>query len=50
VNGGLAMNYARFSASPSCTANHDATYPGVVQLGALQTVCCKDPIAGVAEN
>ena len=45
----LPMNYARVTGSPSCTVNHDATYAGTVELGELQTVCCKQALPGVPE-
>jgi hypothetical protein len=44
------MNRARFTASPTCTVNHPATYAGTVTLGNLQTVCCREALPGVAEN
>lgn len=46
----LPMYYARFSGSPSCSVNHDATYAGTVTVGEMQTVCCKEALPGVTEN
>jgi hypothetical protein len=46
----VAMYFVRSSGSASCSVNHDATYAGTVELGEMQTVCCKAALPGVTEN